>query len=270
MSRQYYYLVTSLPTLRLDDYKEPYRVQEFMAQLLQHADAADSQAAREVLGLYDHGTIIDAVTGRSAPWSNLTGNWTPAEIRAQLADAEFPWDSYLRDFLAEVSVRRQQAEPLNRAQIEQILLTYYYRRMSAHANRFIREYFTFEVTLRNVLAAVNRRKFSAGYTELIPSGEESLREKLQSAAQADFGLSREIEYLPEILALAENPDLLHGQKFLDGLRWEMIDRINTFSYFSIDVLLGYLLKLMMVERWIALDEQHGKELFEARAAVAAI
>ena len=57
-------------------------------------------------------------------------------------------------------------------------------------------------------------------------------------------------------------DIVHIEKFADQLRWKMIDQINALAYFEIDVLLGYLIKLMLVERWISLDEVAGKEVFQ--------
>jgi hypothetical protein len=33
------------------------------------------------------------------------------------------------------------------------------------------------------------------------------------------------------------------------LTWDEIDRLNLFNYFSIEVVLGYTLKLLIIERW---------------------
>jgi len=36
---------------------------------------------------------------------------------------------------------------------------------------------------------------------------------------------------------------------MDRLSWEAIDEINRFEYFSVDVLLGYFQKVLILERW---------------------
>ena len=45
------------------------------------------------------------------------------------------------------------------------------------------------------------------------------------------------------------------------------DEINTFNYFAVDVLLGYLIKLIIVERWIALEPHRGREIFQQLTAI---
>ena len=43
--------------------------------------------------------------------------------------------------------------------------------------------------------------------------------------------------------------------------WKKIDEINTFDYFNVSALLGYIAKLKIIDRWMALDEATGREMF---------
>ena len=81
MNKQYYYLITSLPKLHLDDYKEPYRVKEFAAELNEHLTLNDSCYVKDILYLYDNTNIIDCALGLENPWFNHAGNWTFEELK---------------------------------------------------------------------------------------------------------------------------------------------------------------------------------------------
>jgi hypothetical protein len=48
---------------------------------------------------------------------------------------------------------------------------------------------------------------------------------------------------------------------LDAIHWDYIDQLNTFNYFSIEVVLAYLIKLILLERWVKLDKSDGATVF---------
>jgi len=48
---------------------------------------------------------------------------------------------------------------------------------------------------------------------------------------------------------------------LDDVTWEVIDSLGTFHYFDLTAVLAYVAKLHIVNRWLALDEEKGRELF---------
>jgi hypothetical protein len=45
-------------------------------------------------------------------------------------------------------------------------------------------------------------------------------------------------------------------------RWEKIDEISVYNYFDIDAVLAFMQKADIVERWLSLDKQTGKEMFK--------
>ena len=64
-----------------------------------------------------------------------------------------------------------------------------------------------------------------------------------------------------LLRLWENDDLLDREKKTDRLRWEFADELCESHYFSVEVLLAYLVKLQGLERWMELDPKTGEETF---------
>ena len=43
--------------------------------------------------------------------------------------------------------------------------------------------------------------------------------------------------------------------------WAKIDEILIFDYFDIDVILGFVAKMKIADRWLLLDEDAGREMF---------
>ena len=55
--------------------------------------------------------------------------------------------------------------------------------------------------------------------------------------------------------------LLDRERDLDDITWEKISSLENFHYFDITAVLAYVAKLHIVDRWLALDEEKGRELF---------
>ncbi len=52
------------------------------------------------------------------------------------------------------------------------------------------------------------------------------------------------------------------EKALDEIRWDKLSELTVFSYFEIETILAFLLKVEIVERWQSLDSTFGTERLE--------
>ena len=105
-------------------------------------------------------------------------------------------------------------------------------------NRFLREYFRFDLNLRNAKvrylnAQLGRDRFTGGEFEEALKVDNILAEK----------------------------DLVSREKGLDDVLWDKIDSLATFHYFDIEAVLAYIAKLHIVTRWLNLDEEVGRDVF---------
>ena len=57
-------------------------------------------------------------------------------------------------------------------------------------------------------------------------------------------------------------DLISREKALDDIAWAWLDEYAMFHYFDLTAVLAYVAKLHIVNRWLALDEKKGRELFK--------
>jgi hypothetical protein len=92
--------------------------------------------------------------------------------------------------------------------------------------------------------------------------EDDITDTLKKSHARDFGLSSEIDYIEKLISILESKNLLDREKNIDLLKWDYLDELITFHYFSIEVVLSYMIKLFIVDRWMKLDEETGKQLFE--------
>ena len=51
------------------------------------------------------------------------------------------------------------------------------------------------------------------------------------------------------------------EKGLDQIKWDKVEEITLFDYFTIEVVLAYTIKLDLAYRWLELDEEKGREMF---------
>lgn len=121
----------------------------------------------------------------------------------------------------------------------------YYRRAGASRNGFIRGYLAYDLRLRNEKVSwLNGRLGRPEGQDIMPGAPE---EDFEDAARAAEVLSR--------------TDILGRERGLDELLWQRIDALTVMHVFDLDVILGFVAKLKIVDRWIALDETTGRELF---------
>ena len=144
----------------------------------------------------------------------------------------------------------------------------FYEEMFGHRNAFLREWFLFDCNLRNLLAALAVREAAERSSQdpraALASalvGRTDVTEQILRSTAPDFGLGGMAPWSARVLALPRG-DLVAFEKGVDTLRWQTLDELSVYSYFGIEMVLAFCLKLAMVERWMGLDAAEGKGLLE--------
>ena len=140
---------------------------------------------------------------------------------------------------------------------------HFYRAALRQKNPFIRQYFDFDLKLRNVLAAFSARKAGLELASvLLPSHDTDFDQALLQSKTADFGLRNLWDPAARLFGILETPNLLQREEKIDQLRWDEANHICTYQYFNINTVLGFLLKAALVQRWLLLDKELGQERFQ--------
>lgn len=123
----------------------------------------------------------------------------------------------------------------------------FYRACLGSGSRFLREYFLFDLFLRNT--KVEYLNASLGR----PEGKDVLLlEELE-----DY----EFEQKEEIVEILSGTDIIGREKGLDMAIWEHVEEVTTMDVFDMDAILGLIARLKIIDRWDKLDPETGAELF---------
>lgn len=109
---------------------------------------------------------------------------------------------------------------------------------------FIKDYFGADLRLRNAkVRFLNDRLGRPAGTDII---------EIDNAPQADDS--------NRINAIFTGEDLLVRERAIDDFLWATADELTLFKWFKLENVLAIIVKLMIIERWLALDEHKGREL----------
>ena len=148
-------------------------------------------------------------------------------IKSQLSDSDIKVVDRLLDGFKDENLNRE-----------------FYEAALKDKERFIKEYFTFDLNVRNGKARFLNKAFER------PIDQDTINLEVREFT--------ELQRLDEVL---NAPDLLSRERGLDSMMWEKILQITTFNYFDLDAILGFIARLHIIGRWFALDEKTGREMF---------
>jgi hypothetical protein len=266
MGNNYYFLVSGLPDLILDEGKNIPSFSEFMMEVEEQVSSGDLELLRCVCLPLDNSNLIKVLQNSKEEF-DPRGNFTRDQITSAIKSGD-GLPEYMLTFLEDYKENRLSSSPLI---AQDQLNCYFYEHMIAHPNQFIREWFTFELNLRNLIVGINSRRgfehFDALASErqravaavLIGVNDEA--EMISRSNAPDFGLSSQLPWAERVINLSRST-LLEFEKGIDLLRWDMLNELTIFTYFGIETIIAFSIKLLMVERWKKLDAQTGKVVLE--------
>lgn len=132
---------------------------------------------------------------------------------------------------------------------EENLNAHFYRAAMNCKNRFIRLYFALDLEIRN-------RKVDYVASKMERNADSY---KVCPAKNVDLNLSE--EQLARLQAIFANKNILEKEQQLDSFKWDYISGLNGYGEFNMDVILAFLAKGKLIDRWNKLDAKAGEEMF---------
>jgi hypothetical protein len=265
-ARNYYDLVAGLADISPDASRMPLSAAGFIAQTAGLVHPDDAVLLRLLQLPRDNRNLITLLEKLDRPFEPA-GAYDREALTAELANPETLPD-YMCAFIAAYREDELLLPDLNS---DDRLNWLFFEDMTHHKNEFISSWFTFERQLRNILAALAVRRGMPHLQQREPEYLKCLEsvlicrtdveERLLASAAPDFGLAEQLPWIEQVLLLPAD-DFIRRERLLDQLRWDMLDELTTFSYFQIETLLAFCLRLMIVERWTGLDPQTGRKRLE--------
>lgn len=291
---KYHYLIAGLPDIALDDSKQVYSVGDFKEEIYKLLSRSDKKLMNLFFLKYDNQNLLDWLKDPQsidAVALDDRGTISPSEFIALIDEfkkrgaIKKKLPPYIVDFLKayaagnpnpeEKEEGEQKATEDGKIETEEKdgseqkmqpvttddkLTALYYAYVMKCRNNFFAEWFELNLTIKNILTAMTCRKHGLD-RNLYIVGDNKIAVNLKTSSARDFNLGDDVEFLADLLRLAEEPDLVSREKKIDILKWEWLENNTVFKVFGIESVFSYLLKIEMIERWTSLDNESGEATF---------
>lgn len=254
LKKNYYCLIAGLPELLADDKKIPFALRDFKEELKIYLTEEDFKLVELFFLAEDNKTLLSLMS-KKEPKESAISNFSPAFIEDQLKEPE-TLPSYMCEFIENHNSEIKKYEVSEENELAWMFYDYLIR----EENAFISSWFEFDMNLRNLTTGLNCKKYNLNIDREI-IGENDFAQSIRSSNVKDFGLSVDYDFVEKVISLLDKDDLIEKERGLDLLKWEFLDEKTTFEYFSIEKVLSFLIKLMIIERWSKLDNESGKMVF---------
>ena len=263
----YYCYIAGLPDIQIDNQKSIPAQDEILDELKQILSKGD-MALLDLLRLkYDNDNLLKFLANRDAelnPLSKLTSqDWTELIELIDNSDERNPVrDARLLKYVLEfyTTIRNEQNEEKIEFN-EDFLAALYYKYGMQCKNKFVAEWFEFNLNINNILTALTCRKYGWDIKSAIV-GDNVVAETIRNSVSArDFNLKAEIDYFDALVSISETSNLLDREHRIDALKWNWLEENTFFSSFSIEKVLSFWLRCELMHRWDNLSMEEGAEIF---------
>ena len=260
----YYCLIAGLPEIDFSDSHPGYSMDELVEQLHESLTPWDARLMANFFFLQrDCKNLVGYLKDPEAELK-YQGAYTREQYKDLVKSAEemnfnvHRYPSFLSIFAREWAFNKDKKGYFPE---DEILYLFYKYAIDNCSNKFVREWYQMNMDINNILTAILARKYGWNIADYI-KGEGEVQEKLREENTPDFGLSREMDYMKELIQIAEQDDPVKKEKMIDALKWLWLDDNTFFEPFGIESVFAYMCKLEMQYRWANLDVEKGKESFE--------
>ena len=242
---KYYYLVSFLPEVRLDDKKLKFGISDLLEE--KYAIASEDWKDLELILLARDIFIIEKI---------LAGK--PVDIAHSIHEPEF-WKEQLKSpseapvFLEELLEKADPDGKITPQFVNRLYKAYYDYAIDRAKSPMLRRYLRFSRDVKNIQAAIRARRLKMSPADNVV-GEDDVTEQLSRSNAEDFGLLKDY---PWIERLSEVKDPLEMEDVVGEIFWEYIEEQTEPLHFEFDIVIAYLLKMQLIERRLGLSEEEG-------------
>ncbi|WP_320053144.1 DUF2764 family protein [uncultured Acetobacteroides sp.] len=265
IQNQYYYLVAGLPELLFDADNRKFDFVSVRGGLKQNLNDSDLELLNSLSLHYDNENVLSYINNRNTFSERAL---VPKEVYEDVKANLKLFPSYIGDFFDELYSEKEEEKPSRNDDEEEVqksievsLYNRFYDYVANYQNEFLQKWFRFDRQLRNILAATNARKLGKDVASILV-GNDTINVALSQSQASDFGLRGEFLLMDKLMPILEISNLFERERKIDMLRWDFIDEGNTFNYFNVDKVLGYLVKAEIIDRWVKIDPAVGDALLK--------
>lgn len=272
--KDYHFLVAGLAQINMEDSKLPYSVQQFREDVLPFVADKDRRLLELPYLQHDNLNILDILAGKDGSErvdlcplydrNEIADFVQSVEKGMQAQDSDYPeyMFSFLKEYFEYVS-QNQHATSAELSVVAQNGINRFYYDYACNANnKFVSEWYRFNMNVKNLLSACSLRKYALKADNAI-IGENTVAQALRTSGSRDWGISMELDYFEDVMRIDQEQDLTKKEKLIDTLKWNWLEDNSFFNYFTVEALFVFVSKLEIVNRWIKLDAELGNRVLRS-------
>lgn len=252
--QQYFYTISGLPSLSLVQAHLPFSAKDFLDELKNQINSRDFQLSCMLYYGRDNHNLLNILLNRSSK-IHPDGCYTVQQLKKGI-EGNFLLPGYMHDF---ISLFRENRNRFTEPEWEAKLTTAYFREALRSRNKFLNQWMEFELNLKNLLLVMSNRKHPLPFPEIIIEANE-MAELMKENPDADFSTQTSIDFMSQSIKITEMENVIEREKKIDALRWKKLEEMTFFNYFTVEAILSFIIKLMILERWTMLKKEDGKDL----------
>lgn len=260
--KDYYYLLAGLPELLPSQEQYKLDFEEIFRIIRDNLSGNEFSLSQFILYPHDNKNLIRAIakqTNRPAPYPfHLQPETVDEETINNFHKSTDGLPNYMIRFLDE---QGDQLSTTSITELETRLNNYLYESAMQQDDDFIREYYEFLFRLNNIKAAYNARYFDYELSRHLNQDFE-INKLLLKNTSSDFGLNQQYPFMENLNARFEEKKGYELERSFEKIIWEFLDEATRFSFFNRHKLFAYMVKLLMVKRWMNLKKETGKQRLE--------
>ena len=257
----YYYLLSGLKEFHLNDSNKTIDLVSICDHVLEQLDEKDRSLFKYLIYQNDNKNLSYIMASNLNMYSSYDEYIKPSAFdgtaleHPNTVSSEFPL--YMQDFLD----NNKNVDWASIAHIENTLLSAFYNEVSVSDNKFLSEYFSFLIDLKNIIAAINLRMLGYSNDEIKKSliGDSMLVDMIAKSAADDFGVSKEYPYIASMLNAIKAKDPYALEKVEMDTVFEYIEVKSSSMFFQLENVFVYYIKCLYIDRLSNRDAEEGKE-----------
>jgi hypothetical protein len=252
-----------LPDFVFDDKKVVLTPAEFKEILQESLHHRDFELICKLFLTYDNQNALSFLKIKKHEFQPI-GNYSINDFEEEIIrqNTELHENSVLPGYISHfIKAYREGTNIIEGLSWENQLISLYYDHVFECKNAFLKDWFNFELNITNIFAAINCRNHRINPEHEI-IGDSVIAALLRKNQSKDFGLGIEFPMIEKLLQIATLPKIIDKERNIDLLKWHYLDEMSAFHYFDIEIIISYLIKLIIVDRWLKLDPEIGQQMFK--------
>jgi hypothetical protein len=253
MARGYFYLISALPELSLNDKDLEYDMVSYRDFVKDHLNGSDLKFLKILYYRYDILNLVNLIKENKSEWI-AAGNYSREELTEMIGLPD-SLPTFMRLFYEDT---RKKWSTLSEKELINRATTYFMDWSERIDNRFLRRWLRFDHNLKNLLIWLNSHKFGLDPTHEV-LGNQYEADYLRETRFDEIDLKAWDFRYREVMTQFDNPNIAIREFVIDEMRWHFLDELEQAYDFGIEKLLGFAIKLQIIHRNIQASEVEGKK-----------